>query len=173
MREFSLSNAEMITLAEQIAVRQAVHQDRVSKMLNLAVFAQFEVVWRTNLFSHDAAGRLWTAMASRGHDTEVVLAMASEFVFRAGLQEGVVEDTRWVNALAKSLSWPKTAEGIPSEIRNLTDSSEKYKSVLQRNYWAVFLYLLSMSDACKSLSLLSGDKRAASEAIAPEGGERV
>jgi hypothetical protein len=76
---------------------------------------------------------------------EMLMGMTQEFIFLSELDANVT------TALGQSLSWATHSRAIPEEMSTLTASTEDYTNILQDNPWAVFTYLVSMTDLVRIL----------------------
>lgn len=136
----NLSNEQLIQLAEDVAFRQVIHEERGQKIMAMAVVVRNNVVWRTTLHSSTAAANVWAFLEGNGVDMEDLMSMTAAFKFRAG----VVGDDVY-EQLADSLGWSRGAKALPKEISQFSSSGADYKQVLKENPWLCFLYLMSMS----------------------------
>lgn len=153
MQERQLNNVELIDLAEDIFLRHAVHAERAKALLSLSMDLKFGVVWRTNLYSNTAAVKLHDFLRQKNHDLELIMSMTNEFVYRSGLNFQTQETNapNVITSLARSLTWPSRSQAQPKEVINLTAKMEDYRTVLQSEPWALFLYLSSMSSVIHRL----------------------
>jgi len=156
MQERQLSNVELIDLAEDIFLRHAVHSERAKALLSLAMDLKFGVVWRTNLHSNAAAIKLHDYLRQKSHDTELVMSMTNEFVFRSGINFQSREELSpgVISRLAASLTWPAASQAQPAEVVKLTAKADDYFKVLRSEPWALFLYLSSMSSVIHKLQVM-------------------
>lgn len=153
--------AGMVNVCQDIALRFVNHKPRQAIVLSIAHFVKYQTRWRQVMYSEDAAQGLWDAIrGTLGEDAlDLVISMTGEMVFR------LADDIEPANAqsrenddfyplLAKSLSWMKNSNAVDVTNKNFTADTATYRKTFENNPWALFLYLLSMSDAVRIINAM-------------------
>lgn len=145
---------ELIQVCEDIVVRYVNHSERKALLLSMAQFVKYRVTWRNVLYSDVAAGGLWDTIRTETNAdvSELIMSMAGEMYFRLSpTRVGASSLDQLYPRLADSLGWPKMAGGLNKEVTEFVASAATYDQVLRDNPWAMFLYLLSMSNIVNRL----------------------
>lgn len=158
MLEKIRDNAEIINLAVEILLRQAVTTERGDAALNLAYQAKFAINWRTVTASEVQLGLLWDTL-SRTIDMDQLSSCTDELVFRlydfpAIGSADSISDPPLLRSIARSLAWPAMSLSLPAEQIKFTAKESDYLTSFKKNPWAIFLYLIYASDAVTRLGVL-------------------
>jgi hypothetical protein len=149
-------NADLIVLAEQVLLRQAVTQERALQCMNLAFAARFRINWRAVLTSVESVGRLWDTLREFDIDYDQLMSMTDEFMFRTSSLNIFTNSPHNSNTvlldIVRSLTWTSSSKSIPPEVVSFTGKEEQYLTALRTNAWVVFMYLVYMSDGTGHLA---------------------
>lgn len=153
--------AGMVNVCQDIALRYVNHKPRQALVLTLAQLVKYQTRWRQVMYSEKAAQGLWDLIRNDlGEDTiDMVISMTGEMMFRLGddievANEQSRSNDRFYPLLAKTLSWMKRSNAVDDDNKAFTADTVTYRQTFENNPWALFLYLLSMSDAVRILAAM-------------------
>lgn len=134
----------MIELVEQVVLRELTSAEKQPQLAKLVTECRYVINWRANLHTEQAANAIWVRIKSGGIDTELLLNMTNEWIFRASLTQ--LQFNELTTALLNTLSWTSLSKALPQELVSLAVKEDALKAVLKNNPWVTFLYLVSVSD---------------------------
>lgn len=155
--------AQVVDICEDIVLRFVNHDERQTQILQLMLEVKYNVRWRLVLHSSTALTTLWDSLrVNHGEDgIDLIISMTGEMMFRLWPHLAPPAQNypdKFVEYLAQTIAWMKGSKEVNREVSQFVAEPQAYAKMLRANPWAMFLYLLSMTDVVNKVRAMTPPK---------------